>query len=243
MFTHTTRTQQVVTATPSSPHSRHYLPLHHTNTEQGSSKRYGDELDWLDNLFRSISLTTASLSLCTFVFVSLYVLIQKYCQIRSYKSFSSNARPTRNFESARALSSGVDTDRPWTSLTVSESTTANLVGMREGTICHDRKASLFSGIPYGVRESDNGHAAYHDLESAMQRKALPDENDQEEHFTPASAALNNNNNAFWIEQKQSGEELDQVRRNLRSKVIRANGVTVGQICDSANRAEAEANLE
>jgi hypothetical protein len=232
MFTHTTRTPQVVTTTSSPPYSRHHLPSHPTNTEQESSKRYGDELDWLDNPFRSISSTTAFLSLCTFVFVSLYILIQKYCRIRSYKSFSSNARPARNLESARALSSGVDSDQLWMSQTVSESATADLIGMRKGVICHDRKASLFSGFPYEARDSDDGHAAYHDLEGAMRRRALPDGVAQEEYFTPASAALNSNK-AFWTEQKQSGEELDQVRRNLRRKVVKANLVTVGQICDSA----------
>jgi hypothetical protein len=214
MFTHTTETQQVITMTPLPPYSRRYLPSH---TRQEPSRRYSDELDWLDNPFRSMSSTMTFLSLCTFVFISLYVLIQKYCQIRSYRPFSSNARPAQNLKSVRALS---------------ESTTANLIGMREGAICHDRKASLFSDFPYEVRDSDDGHAAYHDLQGAMRRRALPDENAQEEYFTPASAALNNSK-AFWIKQKQSGEELDQVRRNLRGKAIRANGVTVGQICDSA----------
>jgi hypothetical protein len=231
MFT-TTGTQKVITTMPLPPYSRHYLPSHHTNAGQGSSRRYGDELDWLDNPFRSMSSTMAFLGLCTFVFVSSYVLVQKYCQIRSYKSFSSNARPARNLESAQALPSDVDTDRLWMSQTVSEGATADLIGMQEGAICHDRKASLFTGFPYEARDSDDGHAAHHDLEGAMQRRALPDEIAQEEYFTPASAALNSNK-AFWTKQKQSGEELDQVRRNLRSKVIRANGVTVGQVCDSA----------
>ena len=224
--------QQVIATTSLPSYSRHYLSFHHTNTGQGSSRRYGDELDWLDNPFRSTSSTMAFLSLCTFVFVSLCVLIQKYRQIRSYKLFSSNARPARNLESAQALSSGIDTDRLWTNQTVSESATADLIGMREGATRHNRKASPFSGFPYEMRDSDDGHAAYHDLEGAMRRRALPDENAQEEYFTPASAAFNGNK-ASWTKQKQSGEELGQVKRNLRSKVIRANGVTVGQICESA----------
>lgn len=62
-------------------------------------------------------------------------------------------------------------------------------------------------------DSDDEHAAYHDLESDMRRRALPDENAREEYFTPASAAFNSNK-IFWTKQKQSGEELDQVRRNL-----------------------------
>ena len=109
--------------------------------------------------------------------------------------------------------------------------TADLIGMRKSAICHDRKASQFSSFPYEERDLDDGHAAYHDLDGAMRRRAPLDENSQEEYFTPASAAFNGNK-AFWTKQKQAGEELDQVKRNLRSRVIRANGVTVGQICES-----------
>ena len=169
------------------------------------------------------------LILCAFVVVSLYVLIQKYCQIRSYKLFSSNAQPARNLESVRALSSGADTDQSWTGRTVSEPATADLIGMRKGAI---RKASQISSFLYEERDSDDGHAAYHDLDGAIRRRTPLDENSQEDYFTPASAAFNSNE-AFWIKQKQAGEELDQVRRNLRSRVITANGVTVGQVGDSA----------
>jgi hypothetical protein len=217
---------------PLPSYRRHYLPSHHTNTRQGSCRRYDDELDWLDNPFRSASSTVTFLILCAFVVVSLYVLIQKYRQIRSYKLFSSNAQPVGNLEPARALSSGTDTDQSWTGRTVSEPATADLIGMREGVINHDRKASQLSSFLYEERDSDDGHAAYHGLESVMRRRTPLDENSQEDYFTPASAAFNSNE-AFWTKQKQAGEELDQVRRNLRSRVIKANGVTVGQVGDSA----------
>jgi hypothetical protein len=174
------------------------------------------------------------LILCAFVVVSLYVLIQKYRQIRSYKLFSSNAQLVRNLESARALSSGVDTDQLWTGRTVSESATADLIGMHEGAASYDRKTSPFSTFPYEVRHSDDGHVAYHDHdpEGAMRRRTPLDENSQEDYFTPAITAFNSNE-AFWTKQKQAGEELDQVRRNLRSRVIRPDGVTVGQVGNSA----------
>jgi hypothetical protein len=115
---------------------------------------------------------------------------------------------------------------------VSEPTTADLIDIREGAISHDRKVSPFSSFPYKVRDSDDGHAAYHDLEGAMRERNLQEENSQEEYFAPASAAFNSNE-AFWTKQRQAGEELDQVRRNLRSRVIRRNGVTVGQVGNSA----------
>jgi len=204
---------------------------HRTNTRQGSSRRYDDELDWLGNPFRSASSTMTFLILCAFVVVSLYVLIQKYRQIRSYQLFSSNAQPARNLESVRALSSGADTDQSWIGRTVSEPATADLIGMRKGAISHDRKDSQISSFLYEERDSDDGHAAYHDLDGAMRRRTRLDENSQEDYFTPASAAFNSNE-AFWTKQKQAGEELDQVRRNLRSRVIKANGVTVGQVGDS-----------
>ena len=216
---------------PLPSYSRHYLPSHHTSPRQGSSRRYDDELDWLDNPFRSASSTMTFLILCAFVVVSLYVLIQKYRQIRSYKLFSSNAQPARNLESVRALSSGADTDQSWTGRTVSEPATADLIGMRTGVISHDRKASQISSFLYEGRDSDDGHAAYHDLDGAIRRRTPLDENSQVDYFTPAGAAFNSNE-AFWTKQKQAGEELDQVRRNLRSRVIIANGVTVGQVGDS-----------
>jgi hypothetical protein len=115
---------------------------------------------------------------------------------------------------------------------VSEPATADLIGMRKGAISHDRKASRISSFLYEERDSDDGHAAYHDLDGTIRRRTPLDENSQEDYFTPASAAFNSNE-AFWIKQKQAGEELDQVRRNLRSRVITANGVTVGQVGDSA----------
>ena len=207
------------------------LPSHHTNTRQGSSRRYDDELDWLDKPFRSASSIMTFLILCAFVVVSLYVLIQKYRQIRSYKLFSSNAQPARNLESVRALSSGADTDQSWTGRTVSEPATADLIGLRNGAISHDRKASQISSFLCEERGSDDGHAAHHDLDGTMRRRTPLDENSQEDYFTPAGAAFNSNE-AFWTKQKQAGEELDQVRRNLRSRVIIANGVTVGQVGDS-----------
>src|SRR4051794_20760775 len=43
-------TQQVLTAMPLPHYSCHYPPSHHTNTGQGSSRRYDDELDWLEIL-------------------------------------------------------------------------------------------------------------------------------------------------------------------------------------------------
>jgi hypothetical protein len=217
---------------PLPSYSRHYLRSHHTNTRQGSSRRYDDELDWLDKPFRSASSTMTFMILCAFVIVSLYVLIQKYCQIRSCKLFSSNAQPARNLEPVRALSSGADTDQSWTGRTVSEPATADLIGIREGAISYDRKASQTSSSLYEERDSDHGHAAYHDLDGAMRRRTPLDENSQEDYFTPASAAFNSNE-AFWTKQKQAGQELDQVRRNLRSRVIKANGVTVGQVADGA----------
>lgn len=164
--------------------------------------------------------------------VSLYVLIEKYRQIRNYKLSSSNAQPARNLESVRALSSGADTDQSWTGRTVSEPAAANLIGMRKGAISHDRKASQISSFLYKERDSDDGHTAYHDLDGAMRRRTPLDENSQEDYFTPASAAFNSNE-ASWTKQKQAGEELDQVRRNLRSRVIIVNGVTVGQVGNSA----------
>jgi hypothetical protein len=207
---------------PLPSYSRHYLPSHHTNTRQGSSRRYDNELDWLDNPFHSASSTMTFLILCAFAVVSLYVLIQKYRQIRSDKLFSSNAQPARNPEPARALSSGADTDQSWTGRTVSEPATADLIGMREGATSHGREASQFSSFLYEERDSGDGHAAYHGLEGAMRRRTPLDENSQEDYFTPASAAFNSNE-AFWTKQKQAGEELDQVRKNLRSRVIKANG--------------------
>jgi hypothetical protein len=115
---------------------------------------------------------------------------------------------------------------------VSEPATADLISMREGAINHDRKALQLSSFLYEERDPDDEHAAYHGLEGAMRRRTPLDENSQEDYFTPASAAFNSNE-AFWTKQKQAGEELDQVRRNLRSRVIKANGVTVGQVGDSA----------
>jgi len=217
---------------PLPSYSCHYLRSHHINTRQGSSKRYDDKLDWLDKPFRSASSTMTFLILCAFVVVSLYVLIQKYRQIRSYKLFSSNAQPVRNLDSVRALSSGADTDQSWTGQTVSEPATADLIGMRKGAISHDRNTSQISSFLCKERDSDDGHAAYHDLDGVMQRRTPLDESSEEDYFTPASAAFNNNE-AFWTKQKQAGQELDQVRRNLRSRVIKANGVTVGQVADGA----------
>jgi hypothetical protein len=98
--------------------------------------------------------------------------------------------------------------------------------MRESTTCYDRRASLSSSFSYELRDSDDGHAAYHDLEGVIRQRALPDENDREEYFIPASAAFNSNK-VFWTKLTQAAEESDQVERNLRSKVIRADGVTVG----------------
>jgi hypothetical protein len=214
---------------PFSPDSRYYL----TNNGYGPrpTTRSQNGSDFLDNPFRSIISTIAFLGLCAFVVTSVYILSQKYRQARNYKCFPSRARLLPNLESARALSSGIDTGQSWTWQTESEITTADLVDMREGSIDDDEEVSPIEMVSYQDTELDEGDVGDYELERGVRRLTLQDKNTQERYFTPASAASNEDKD-LWTKQKRAGEELDQVRRNLRSRRVISNGVVVGQVGDS-----------
>ena len=226
---------------PYSPHSHQHLS-NDKKDEHGSTTHSPNEPDFLDNPFRSLASTIAFLGLCVFMATSVYILLKKYRQLQKYKSCPSPARPVPSRESARALSSGIDISQPWTWLAESEVTTADLVEMREGANLVDGEVSPVGMFPFENTKSGKGYPVEHSLPVGLEGRSSQGENIQEQYFTPAYSVVDDNE-ALWADHKQAGEELDQVRRNLRSKMIRPSGVVVGQVGDSgiAQRRRATSN--
>ena len=215
---------------PSSPRSRQYVS-NNKKDEQGSTTRSQNGSDFLDNPFRSLPSTIAFFGLCAFVATSVYILLKKYCQFRKYKSSPFHARIVPNHESARALSNDIDVGQPWTWQTESELATADLVEMREGATVDDGEVSPVGMFPFEDTESDKGYQANYGLQGGLEGRRSEGGTTQEEYFTPANSVVDENE-ALWADHKQAGEELDQMRRNLRSGMIRPSGVVVGQVGDS-----------
>jgi hypothetical protein len=225
---HSLTTVRASPAMPLSPDSSYILP--NKQDRQGPTMRSQDGADFLDNPFRSTISTIAFLGLCAFVVTSVYILNHKYRRARNYKSFTSQPRALPNLESARALSSGIDTGQSWTWQAESEIATADLVDMREGTISGDGEVSPVAMFPYEVAELDEKDMAEHELEVAMIR-ALQNGTTQDRYFTPTNT-ISNEGNDLWTNQKKAGDELDQVRGSLRSRMFIPNGVVVGRVGDS-----------
>ena len=209
-----------------------YSPCYLTNDkgEHGSTRRSQDCPDFSNNPFQSLKSTTAFLGLCVFVVTSIYILLQKYRRARNYKSFSSAARLLPTIESARALSSGIDSGQSLRWSAESELATADLIDIREGPISDDGEVSPIGMLPYVDTESEEEHTTDYDLESAIGGRTLQQENEQDRYFTPMSESFNNSE-VLWAKQKQAGEELDLVRWSLRNRTPRPNAVVVGLVGD------------
>lgn len=175
--------------------------------------------------------TIAFLGLCAFVVASIYVLSQKYRQVRNYKASSSRVRLAPNLESARALSNGTETGQTWAWQAESEIATADQAGMREGAVSDDREVPPIAIFSYQGSESDEGDIAEYEVEGAKGSGVLQHKIPTGSYFTPASVAITQSD-ALWANQKQAGQGLDQVRRNVRSRTVIPNGVVVGQVGDS-----------
>ena len=199
--------------------------------EQSSTTHLQDESDFLDNPFSSLGSTVAFLALCAFVVTSAYILLTKYRQLRIHKPSSSHTEVVLNIESARAFASGVDIGKSGIWEAESELATADLVDVREGAFISDGDFPPLGMLPYEDTESEEGRVAAYDLEGGLEGRSLQDGNTQEQYFTPATAVIGDNE-ALWADRKRVGEELDQVRRNLRSRMVRPNAVVVGQVGDS-----------
>lgn len=225
---HFLATNSVAQETSLSPDSRHIIP--NSRLVQGSNMRSQDGTDFLDNPFRSIISTVAFLGLFAFVFTSIYILTHKYRRARNYKSFDSRPRAVPSLESARALSSGIDTGQSWTWHAESEMATADLVDMREGAIIKNGEVPPTANFPCLVTEFDDEDLVEREVEVAMLR-ALQNGTAQERCFTPTNA-ISDEENDLWTTQKQAGEDLDQVRKSLRSGMFMPSGVVIGEVGDS-----------
>ena len=214
------------------PRSGH--PFYKNNNKevtQGCAAQSQHSSEFLDNPFRSLASTIAFIILCAFVVTSIYILLKRYGQLQHYKFSASCARPVPNLESARALSSGIDTGQSWTLQAESGLTTADLVDMRDGTITSDGDFSPIGMFSYEGTETHRGHTADCEVEGGMVGGTLEDENIQEQYYTPANAVFGETE-LMRSARKRAGEELDRVRRNFRSRTIRPNRVVVGQVGDS-----------
>jgi hypothetical protein len=209
---------------------------------QGRIMQYQDSFDFLDNPFGSILSSIAFLGLCGFAIASIYILAQKYHQAREYKQFSSRPRPVSNLESARALATGIDTGPTWIWQAEPELATADLLDIREGLISDCSELSPLAISPYKDNDSDKGLVAGCDLEDIDGRRMMQHENAPERYTDPAGNPLDEDR-ASWIKQKQAGEELDQMRKTFRSRMVRGGGVVMGQVGGStiAQRRRAESN--
>src|SRR6266516_2300659 len=132
-----------------------------TNNEDSQSRSMQSQegFDFLDNPFGSVISSIAFLGLCGFAITSIYILIQKYHQAREYKQFSSHPTPVPNLGSARALATGLDTGLPGMWEAEPELVTADLVGIREGSISDFEELSPFAISPHNDTESNKGFAA------------------------------------------------------------------------------------
>jgi hypothetical protein len=107
-----------------------------------------------------------------------------------------------------------------------------LVDIQEGLISDSGELSPFAASPYKDTKSDKGLVAGCDLEDIDRGRMMQDENAPERYITPAEEPAGEDKTE-WIKQKQAGEELDQMRKRLRSRMVVPSEVVMGQVGDSA----------
>jgi hypothetical protein len=123
-----------------------------------------------------------------------------------------------------------------------ELVTADLVGIREGSISDFEELLPFAISPHNDTESNKGFAAGCGLGHVDGRRMMQHEN-ATARFIDAAGETLDEDKAERVKQKQAGEELDQVRKASRSRTLIPSGVVMGQVRDStiAQRRRAGSN--
>lgn len=198
---------------------------------RASDRQSQDSGDFLENPFRTVPSTIAFLGLCAFAVMSFYILGHRYRQARKYKSCRSHPRAVLNLQSARAMAKGIDTDDLWIWYTQSEMATRDWVDSGEGVTNNDEEIPSIGKTPYRYTKSEGGTVGPSGgRDDGAELTTVRHQNSQERQLIPGGAATSDR--LPYANQKKPGDELERIRKTLRSRMVMPTAVVVGPVGDS-----------